>query len=363
MNNRTITGLALGLIFLIAIITYRQLVSQKSSEPELLLPSLRESINDVSGVAIKGAGDETVATLSITSDGWVVKERSNYPANTAKLRTLLLQLADARLIEKKTAKPELYDRLGVQDLSDENAKGAGLQLTGGIEADLIIGDSAGTDTRYVRRAGDQQSWLIDQDAEVPGDIGDWLEPDIVDLSSGRVHAVTVSHPSGDRVRIVKNSPEEPNFSVLDIPQGRSLSYDSVANVIGGVLDGLTLDDVGVAEPPGADAVETKFETFDGVVITVVSEKIGEQGWVSLSAEHDQDLAARFAPAASDDSAAEAAPGPPQGGATETEAASGEGEAEAERINTRVKNWRFQIPSYKFDQLTRNWSDLLQSEDE
>ena len=38
-------------------------------------------------------------------------------------------------------------------------------------------------------------------------------------------------------------------------------------------------------------------------------------------------------------------------------------AEADAINSTVAGWRYQIPSYKYDQMTRRMSDLLQAPEE
>ena len=44
-----------------------------------------------------------------------VEQRDDYPAEMKKLRTLLIALAEAERFEAKTARAELYPKLGVQD--------------------------------------------------------------------------------------------------------------------------------------------------------------------------------------------------------------------------------------------------------
>ena len=61
------------------------------------------------------AGDARVVELKRRASSWTVSERDNYPADEAKLRKLLIAIADAKLDEEKTSNPESYATLGVED--------------------------------------------------------------------------------------------------------------------------------------------------------------------------------------------------------------------------------------------------------
>ena len=83
----------------------------------MLLADLKAEINDLTEVSIYKAG-KTV-TLKSDAGQWVIAEYKNYPVDTGKLRQLLLSLADARKLEEKTSKAEMYRQLGVEDRSAE----------------------------------------------------------------------------------------------------------------------------------------------------------------------------------------------------------------------------------------------------
>ncbi|MGO9332265.1 MAG: hypothetical protein ACLQJ0_29715 [Steroidobacteraceae bacterium] len=86
------------------------------SQGGLLLPKLREELNGVSAVTIrKGAAKPTVS-LRHSADQWTVAELDNYPADSLKLRRLLLALSEARLTEEKTSNPASYPIIGVEDI-------------------------------------------------------------------------------------------------------------------------------------------------------------------------------------------------------------------------------------------------------
>jgi hypothetical protein len=150
--------------------------------------------------------------------------------------------------------------------------------------------------------------------------------------------VTILHPDGETVRISKANPEQANFTVEAIPEDRSLLYDSVANVIAGVLQNLTLEDVERTGNGSGDETVIELTTFDGLVLTVHGLEREDGTWI------------RFAASAVPE---------PQDQAAEADAI--DPTAEAQELNARLGGWRFRIPAYKFEQLTRRMDDLLQAQ--
>jgi hypothetical protein len=340
MNSRNLIWLAGGLVVLVAlaVIGQRQATgpSDVAQANDELLPGLMGVLDAVTSIEIVGAGSDTVATLDRDEDGWTVRERGGYNADLTKVRHTLLSLAEARILEAKTANPELHDRLGVEDIQADNAGGLAVTLHGPTEPTaIVVGDAAGDYRRYVRRADDSQSYMINRDPEIGETAADWLDTNIIDLASGRVREITVTHPDGEIVRAAKTSVDEANFTVENIPEGRSLLYDSVANVVASVLQNLTLEDVERAtDATTAQTTITELVTFDGLRLTVTGLERDDTTWVSIAAttESDSQQADQTATA-----------------------------TQAQTLNERLSGWRYRIPSYKFEQLTRRMDDLLQAE--
>lgn len=330
MSKSNLKVLATITLALVLILFAMQLDDNDSSvNGRLLFPELRSEINSISSVTVTRAGDDGATVISRQVNNWVIASRENYPADIGKLRELLLALADAKIVEGKTSNPELYGQLGLRDPGIEGSKGTRIELHGASrEYDLIVGNIAQASFRYVRTAGDPQSWLIDQNPDIPDSAGEWLLRNIVDIKAGEIRSATISHPDGEEIRINKEAEEATDFEVTNIPQGRELSYATVTNSITGVLSSLTLDDVRTATEMSAESVITTFETFDGTRVTVQTEMSDDESWISLHAT----------PVAEDvDSVAE--------------------------INARVEGWQFRIPEYKANQLTRRWDDILKAETE
>lgn len=345
MSPRTVIALLAALVVLIGLATLgRDPGSTPPTTGQPFLPGLTAALGEVDRVAVVKANGETVATLEKRPERWVVADKHGYAANTGKLSQALAALGEAKILEQKTANPALYDRLGVEDVAGANAAGLGVTINaGGREvANVILGNAEGARYRYVRRAGEAQSYLVDENPDVPRAVAQWLESQIVDVRGDRVQEVTITHADGEVVRVSKSSPELTNYDVAGVPSGRELLYPGVANVIGNALRELALEDVepATATAPASPTV-VEFRTFDGLVVRVTGTKTDDASWISLEARAEP---------------GEAAPAPAADGGSEASAA--DPVAEAERINAKVGAWRYKIASFQYDQMTRRMSDLL-----
>ncbi|HUL81805.1 MAG TPA: DUF4340 domain-containing protein [Gammaproteobacteria bacterium] len=342
-----------------------------------ILPGLQAALNDVDRVTIKKAGGETVATIEKHAEGWSVAEKGGYPADVAKLRQNLRALAEAKILETKTANPEFYDKLGVLDVTDAKATGVAISISasGKDLGTLILGDAKGTKQRYARRAGEAQSYLLDRDPTLPKTAGQWLEAGIVDVRGNRVRQVTIKHADGETVSISKPNADAMNFDVSGVPKGRELLYPGVANVIGNALRELNLEDVERADATAPDKpVLVEYRTFDGLVVRLTGAKRGDDAWVSVVASVDAEAAAQAQAAAKPSQPAAGADAPQPAGAAGADAAKAPAEgaaakpadaaaqpdptAEAQRINARVSPWRYKLATFQYDQMTRRMADLL-----
>jgi hypothetical protein len=389
MSQRSFVGLLVALVALGLLVFFvqRDRSPAAASAGAPIVPGLQAALNDVERVTVAKAGGETVATLERRADGWIVAEKGDYPANVTTLRQGLRTLAEAKVLETKTANPELYGRLGVEDVAAANAAGVAVTFTapGKDFGSLILGNAVGTKQRYARLASDAESYLIDRNPDFPKTISQWLDASIVDVRGERIQKVTIKHPDGETVAIEKA--ERPpsdltagtvvNFEVADVPAGRELLYPGVANVIGNSLRELNLEDVERADGAAPDRpVEVEFKTFDGLVVRMTGTSRGEEDWVTFEASVDPEQAARFAApgaaqaeagaapasdaprAGAEPAAASPAPTDPASASPAAAANAADPATEAQRINQRIAGWRYKIAGFQYDQMTRRMADLL-----
>jgi len=349
LTNRTLLVLA-GALVIFGVLA---VLGQRGQQPTdasavLLLPSLQEQLDEVSRMTLVGAGGEVIATLDRGAADWSVLERDNYPADLQKVRHTLLSLAEARILEAKTANPEWHDRLGVEAVENATASGVAVALTGAdVPVNVIVGDSVGDYQAYARRVDELQSYLIDRDPEVGSSAPDWLDTEILAIAGNRVQRITVTHSDGEILTVLKEDAGQTNFTVEAIPADRELQYDSVANVMGNVLANLSLQDVESRTDGEESVTVTEFRTFDGLVVTAESVERGDSAWVAFQVDYEPADQAGTEPPGEEEVSSPANAGP-------------DVEAEARELDQRLNGWRYNVATYQFDQMTRRMSDLLRS---
>lgn len=90
---------------------------------------------------------------------------------------------------------------------------------------------------------------------------------LLDIPSNQVREVALTGPDGAVLRVAKSTPEQENFGVLDVPRGRSVQSEFVANGLASTLAGLVLDDVARAgDDAGPASHRGRYLLFDGRVV-------------------------------------------------------------------------------------------------
>jgi len=350
MNRTALTWLgAIVAALLVALLVIEAGDRARDRSDVAFVDGLRAALNDVDRVVISRDGSET--TIRRTDEGWGVEEYDGYAADVGKLRSLLIALADAAVIEEKTSNPERYDRLGV---ADPAAGGAGVLLTvtgPGVEHTLILGDPAGSGYRYARIADSEQSVLIDADPDIPAAGIDWLNRNIIDVVPGDVRRVSITHADGEEIMVERPDSLLNEFAIAGVPDGRELTNERDANLIAAALRNLELEDVRPAVD-GDVATTTLFELADGTRITAEVLVGDEASWIGLSATAS---APAIAPSADGGAAAEA-------GDAETAVAMAD-PVDADALNARHGDWQYRLNDPKLGLLTRRWADLLGSSDD
>ncbi|HYH23480.1 MAG TPA: DUF4340 domain-containing protein [Azospirillum sp.] len=248
-----------------------------------LVPGLLARINDVTRVDVTGA--DGTATVARGEQGWIVLQKDGYRADADAVKALVVGLAEARVVEARTALPDLYDRLGVQDPGPgRESELVMLRAGDAVLASVILGKTASSSTRYVRRAGEAQSWMVKATlAPVPAEPLRWLDRALPRLPRDRVQAVEVRQPDGAAVTLRREAPADREFTVSGVERPRPSAVEQTV----GALAALTFEDVAKADPAlFKDAAVTIYRSFDGLTLTVRTARRDGQAWLTLAAEGD-----------------------------------------------------------------------------
>ncbi len=294
------------------------------------LPGLAERLDQVASVEIRRRGLDL--TFVRQGDDWLTVQKDNYPADAARLRRVVLALADLSLVEPKTAERALYPRLEVEDpgtgkstlviIKDKTGAELGRLIVGKRAYDRL---GAGNDGVYVRRPGERQSWLARGALDVSDEMANWLARRIVDIPDRRIARVVLTQPDGQNLTLSRATAAA-KFVLDNPPKDAKYRSDTALAEPAMALETLDLDDVAAAKklPPPATGVTTAtYTTFDGLSVAVKLFEHDHKDWIVL-------------------------------------AATGAGKAadEAKKINDRVAPWAYQIPSYKAKMIATKLADLL-----
>jgi hypothetical protein len=330
---------------------------ESSPEQTVFLPGVAKQVNDIEWLRLTSGGGVTIATLKRERMAWVVAEASGYRADWTRLKILLSGLSQAEVIEEKTANPEYYPRLGVENVSLPDAGGVMVEFSddSGLPA-LIIGKSAqGRDGQYVRLRDSAQSALIDRRLDVSVERSDWLDRDVIDISNAEVVEVVITHPDGESIKALKFSADDENFQLQEIPDGQEIKSEWNVNSLAGNLALLSLDSV--APDSGFDwsgSIRFRLLTADGLLLetdllAVESASEAEIAEESVESEYWVRLKAGLYTTAL------------HSGVEEVDDTSGAG-SRAEAINNRVSGWAYRISRQKFDSMSKRKDDLLKPVD-
>lgn len=374
-----IFAVATAVILAAAVALQNRGLDSNNSE-QALLPDLAAQIPQLTGLLIRGAGNTLQVELKKEGEQWVVANKSGYPADVAAIRSYLAKLTEAQVREVKTSSPDKYGQLGVEDLSDADAQGVGVELSGLPKPVALIAgtlSTTGGSGTYVRLQDVPETYLASGVLRPEVGLASWANAEVVNIGGARVQSVKITDPTGVSLSTSKANAAEANFAVADVPKGRELTSEFAGNALSTTIDNLRLEDVAKATEasPGREGWTAQYSTFDGVVVDVTHWRAAEKDWLHLSASVDENtlnawIALELAKAQAERAATEAnsaaegnAEGDKPAPAPFDEAAFVAEKrqqilSEVESINSRVATWDYAIANWKAENIRKRIADLL-----
>jgi hypothetical protein len=260
-----------------------------------LLPDIK--VADVAQIELRDA--KSKVTLQRKDNGWVVLERSGYPAEFKSISDLIIKLIDLKVVQAETVGDSLLPR--VELVEPGKGEGAGTQVelkdaAGKTLANVILGKTilkkdpgnplpAAQDGvpagRYVRVI-DKNSVVVVSDplANAEAQPGRWLDKSFA--KADRVKTLAVADPKGGTWKISR----DPEWGQWKFASGAGDLDASSAVGAANALGNLTFNDVAVTAKPedeGAPIVVTA-ETFDNLTYTykIAKRKTGDDYLVNIS---------------------------------------------------------------------------------
>jgi len=319
-------ALALGGLY------YRAAVVAPRYQTMPVFPWLAHMLNkgDVTRIYIVSKKYGAFQVAFVPQKGWVLPDHGNYPASFETVKQTLVAIAAMETVEPKTDRPEWFPYVDL----DPPPQGNGVIVTlsgekGHVIASMIVGKSESLGENiglFVRRAGENQSYLAKSPAEIKANPADWMDKAVVSLAPSRVASAEVKPASGPAYTTSRQNPNVP-FAIAPLPKGRELAFAGAADTTAAALADFGFDDIKSATAfDFSNAARLVLQTFDGLTVTVDLVTQGSDTWARLFAN--------------------AAPGNQKAA------------KEALAINARAEGWVFKLPAFKVSAFAPTLESLL-----
>lgn len=303
-----------------------------SGNAEAMLPSLKASGGKVAAIEFDQGGK--VLKLADKDGKWVIASQEDYPANIEAVRKLMLAASEASLVERKTAKK---DRLGMLGLSDPKKNGASSRLirfldaSGAPIAEIVAGNKkndafgASKNGTYVRKPGEDQSWLADRSIDGSAQLRDWAKTRVVDIPTESIKSASIE-VTGQPAYAIDRDTDGKSHKLAQMPAGKKLK---AVNSVDEIIESVSYVDFQNVRKAGKsdalpDAGKATFETDKGLKVELDLKSDGKQAWVKV-----------------------------------TPSGQGDAKKDADAMSELVSGWEFEIPVAKVSSLMKKEPDLLE----
>lgn len=304
--------------------------SVESRKGGALFPALKADAANVRRIEISQGAKSVVVERD--GEAWRLGNRDGYPATSDRIRTLLSSLSEAELAESKTRNPAHYGLLELEDPKDANANSRLIRLLddkGGVLAEVIVGKKrsggsglggAGT---YVRKPGDEQTWLASADISGGLDLKDWAKARIFETAADKVTKLKIEAPGEPAYEIVRGS--DGQHTLAEIPSGKKLKFVNAVDNIVEATSFMEFQDVRKATSDGSGDVGTaSLETESGLKVAFKFRRGKDETWMTMEASGD-----------------------------------GDAKKAADALKERTAGWEFKILPTKADATLKRRDDLLE----
>ncbi|HEX4118143.1 MAG TPA: DUF4340 domain-containing protein [Rhizomicrobium sp.] len=294
-NLMILGGAALVSVLLAGVAVYQESQATKMQfTPREFLPGFAAQVKNSARIhVVSHSGSFDVAYSP--AKGWVLPAKGNYPADFNQVRHTLLGLAALETVEPKTARADWLSYLGLET----PPKGNGIEIVvsdaGGHEiAGVITGNTTQIDTGeggtgvFVRRPGDNQSYLARTVFTPHGDLSDWVDTNVMSVDAARVNSVTITPFSGAPYTVTREHPSDADFRLDGPPPAKGLAAStSQIDLVPQIVSGFAFTDVKPApELDFSKAAHLTAHTFDDQNIRMDAVKVNDAVWVRISAQPD-----------------------------------------------------------------------------
>lgn len=313
----------IGLVILLAGISYFILNQESNhlSENQMLVQELKGQINDIDEIHI--SKNDSHLTFNKNSGIWTLAELDNYFADINKIANLLMELRNMNLKSKKTSKPENYANLSLADSGDNSAIRVLLKQQGQQVADLYLGKKAKKiNATYVRKGTDKQTWLASGAVNIELDSSSWIVKTILNIEANQLRSIEFDFNDQQQdYAVSKITPADKDFLMTDLADNKQAKSD--LNSLANGLVNLTIENPIKINSLNLETdlkASITYTLFNGNIYILLVYSKEDKNYLSIKLSDKHEYA---------------------------------------DFEKQLTHWLFEIPSYKYQALTKKIEDLIE----
>lgn len=258
---------------------------------------------------------QTSLELAAKQGNWVIPVKSEYPADSGKVRSLLLKLLDLTATQKVPSSADNLDALGVADNSTEKSfsRVTLMDNTGKELGGLLVGSSRKGKTggvvgpsrgQYVRRVGTKDVYLIGEALTINATPEYWLDTELLNVAQSSVRSVEqlkVSPEGETRDFLLEHADADVPFSAISTKvtpplEGDAKIDDSILSQILSGIENLRVKDVVTPQETKETLKDVAFDkatvypTSSGNVYKILSAEKADKGYIKIEVRFDPEIA-------------------------------------------------------------------------
>ncbi|MGB0497807.1 MAG: DUF4340 domain-containing protein [Rubricella sp.] len=290
---------ALSVVAAAATLTFDRTAPAVAAAGERLFPGLETSAGDIARLTFREGDFEAVIERR---DGVFVDAASGYPVDTETLQEIVGALTLAEIAEAKTTDPARHADLGLAALDAEDGAGSEIVLENGAgetiahviagDRDFTLGGISGG--QYVRRGGEDATWLARVRIDPPTRRSGWFDTRLFETEAEDIVAASLTPAEGAPLQFARDGADF--LLEVSLPEGTTPRDSQIAR-IPRLFATLDFDDVRAASDAAETGIRLSAETAEGVTITLISlesEADDSATWVRIGVEGSTDAARALA---------------------------------------------------------------------
>lgn len=244
---RTVVIMAMIAIAAITYITFPTAgVDRRSngSQNVLLFPSLFKGLNEINKIQVQSNQGQLILTKE--KGRWILSTADNYPADISIIKKFLLQLTEIKVIKTKTRNEIQYAALGVNPIEDKGYERYQITIykkQNEIAQSLMVKKAFHENNRtFMRKIGQKEVFETEGKLELTTDKINWLDANIVSVSSNRIKRVTVNTPD-EKFTLSRKADSPIYFKIDELGDHLEEKSQISTSTLAALLESLRFNDV------------------------------------------------------------------------------------------------------------------------